>query len=134
LVESNLKTFDKWAPKSKNVARIREKVKDAAENHYNTIFKSARAYRTQEFSEQILDMVEFLPKDELAHLADSLVALTSLHRRVSRDMETVGRAIDVAVISKSDGFIWIKRKHYFKPELNLHFERNYLRGIKGEPR
>ncbi len=39
--------------------------------------------------------------------------------------ETVGGPIDVVVISKGDGFVWIKRKHYFKPELNPHFFSNY---------
>ena len=43
------------------------------------------------------------------------------------DAETVGGPIDVAVISKGDGFVWIKRKHYFKPELNPHFIKNYFR-------
>ncbi len=43
------------------------------------------------------------------------------------DAETVGGPIDVAVISKGDGFIWIKRKHYFSPELNPQFFANYYR-------
>lgn len=38
--------------------------------------------------------------------------------------ETVGGPVDVAVITKGDGFIWVERKHYFKPELNTHFFRN----------
>jgi hypothetical protein len=33
----------------------------------------------------------------------------------------VGGSVDVAVISKKDGFIWIKRKHYFQPDKNYHF-------------
>lgn len=41
--------------------------------------------------------------------------------RVSRVRETVGGPTDVAVISKKDGFIWIKRKHYFDPTYNYHF-------------
>lgn len=32
----------------------------------------------------------------------------------------------VAVISKGDGFVWINRKHYFKPELNASFFSNYF--------
>ncbi|HEY9669692.1 MAG TPA: hypothetical protein V6C91_22960 [Coleofasciculaceae cyanobacterium] len=40
---------------------------------------------------------------------------------------------DVAVISKGDGFIWIKRKHYFKPELNHQFFNNYFRNINLTP-
>lgn len=76
-------------------------------------------------------MVSLLPKDEMASLAESLVALTSLHRKVSTEVETVGGPTDVAVISKNDGFIWIKRKHYFDPKLNPHFRLNYLRDLGG---
>ena len=35
--------------------------------------------------------------------------------------------MDVAVISKGDGFVWINRKHYFKPELNASFFSNYFK-------
>lgn len=70
---------------------------------------------------EIEDMVEFMPKPELATMAEALVNLTSLKRRVSRGMETVGGPIDVAVISQSEGFVWIKRKHYFPPELNARY-------------
>lgn len=41
------------------------------------------------------------------------------------EKETVADPIDVAVISKGDGFVWIKRKHYFERELNQHFFANY---------
>ena len=52
---------------------------------------------------QIEDMVEFMPKPELAEMAEALVNLTSIKRRVSRGMETVGGPIDVAIISQSEG-------------------------------
>lgn len=74
-----------------------------------------------------LRTVAALPKAELAVLAEALVNLTIHKRRASPDAETVGPPTDVAVISKGDGFIWIKRKHYFEPELNPHFSRNYFR-------
>jgi len=57
----------------------------------------------------------------LAATAEALVSLTSLSRRVTTEIETVGGPVDVAVISKGDGFVWINRKHYFKGELNPHF-------------
>lgn len=67
----------------------------------------------------ILNSVAFLPKDELAAMAESLVNLTTLKRRVSiNEPQTVGGPIDVAVISRGDGFVWIRRKHYFTQELN----------------
>ncbi|MCJ7993670.1 hypothetical protein J5N58_03470 [Rhizobium cremeum] len=66
-------------------------------------------------------MVEFMPKPELARMAEALVNLTSIKRRVSRGMETVGGPIDVAVISRTEGFIWVKRKHYFSTDLNPRY-------------
>jgi hypothetical protein len=131
LVESNISTFEKWAPKGKRSSKSRKQIETAATKQYEKLLADAQDYRRTRFIGPTLDMVALLPKDELAQLAESLVALTSLHRRVSREMETVGGAIDVAVISKSEGFIWIKRKHYFKPELNPHFALNYMRDIKG---
>ena len=70
---------------------------------------------------EIEGMVEFMPKPEMARMAEALVNLTSIKRRVSRGMETVGGPIDVAVISRSEGFVWVKRKHYFPAELNSRF-------------
>ena len=78
----------------------------------------------------IMSVVEMLPKEELAEMAEALVNLTSLKRRVMPGAETVGGPIDVAVISKGDGLVWIKRKHYFDPKLNhRYFDRDrQLRG------
>jgi len=63
-------------------------------------------------------------------VAEALVSLTSFKRRISLDEpETVGGAIDVAVISRGDGLIWIKRKHYFDPHPSHHFFASYLQKI-----
>ena len=83
--------------------------------------KRATEFRNKYFVDSIMDVVEHLPKEELASMAESLVSLTSLKRRVSLEQETVGGPIDVAVISKGDGFVWIKRKHYFDPALNAGY-------------
>jgi hypothetical protein len=73
----------------------------------------------------IIEAVAALPKDELGAMAESLVNLTSFKRRVTLDAETVGGAIDVAVISKGDGFIWLQRKHYFEMDKNPQFSARY---------
>ena len=79
-----------------------------------------------QFVSPIVSNVGILPKDELAAMAEALVNITSFKRRVSSDeAETVGGPVDVAVITKGDGFIWIKRKHYFDPTLNHQFFDNY---------
>ncbi len=81
--------------------------------------------------EPIAQIVSVLPKDELAEMAESLVTLTSQKRKISLEEETVGGPIDVAVISKGDGYIWLKRKHYFTSDLNPRFfARIYGTGYK----
>lgn len=75
----------------------------------------------------VANTVEFLPLTELALMAESLVNLTSFKRRITMEAETVGGPIDVAVISKADGFIWIKRKRYFEATANNRFYANYFR-------
>ncbi len=78
-------------------------------------------YLMDQYSDPIMSIVNLLPKEELAEMAESLISLTSLRRRVTPEYEDVGGPIDVAVISKGDGLIWIKRKHYFDSELNLRY-------------
>ena len=82
-------------------------------------------YSDENYTDPIVGVVSALPKPELASMAESLVNLTNLRRKISMGAETVGGPIDVAVISRGDGFIWINRKHYFEPELNHHFFNNY---------
>lgn len=85
--------------------------------------------RRQSNYKPITTVVGSLPKEGLAEMAEALVSLTSLKRRVSLGAETVGGPIDVAVISKGDGLVWIKRKQYFSPKLNhRYFYRDMLTG------
>lgn len=74
-----------------------------------------------------VETVSILSKEDLAEMAESLIYLTYLKRRISSGEESVGGPIDVAVISKGDGFIWIKRKHYFEEKYNPHFKSNYFK-------
>ena len=93
-------------------------VQEAAEKQVISYSQEADKYCEKQFVDPIMDIVTSLPTEELAGLAEALVNLTSIKRRVSREEETVGGPIDVAVITKGDGFVWIRRKHYFQPELN----------------
>jgi hypothetical protein len=87
----------------------------------NTFTEEVDNYLNENSVSRILYALDGIGKEDMAKLAESLVEITSLKMRVSRDVETVGGPIDVAVLSKTDGFIWIKRKHYFQPELNSHY-------------
>lgn len=71
----------------------------------------------------IVRSVAFLSKKEISQMAESMINLTSLRRRVSADsVENVGGPADVAIISKGDGLIWVNRKHYFDIALNPHYD------------
>jgi hypothetical protein len=74
----------------------------------------------------LMKAVSSLSKEDLAEMAESLIYLTYLKRRITFAEDSVGGPVDVALISKGDGFIWIKRKQYFRPELNQNFNNNYL--------
>ena len=87
------------------------------------LIKKLQDHSSENYVSPVLSAVEMLSKDDLAHMAETLVSLTSFKRRMSLDLETVGGPIDVAVISKKDGFVWVKRKHYFNSELNPNFFR-----------
>lgn len=65
---------------------------------------------------------------EMGHLAESLLVLEELRERVTSPSESVGGPIDVVAITKSEGLLWLKRKHFFDPQLN----QRYLGRIKAD--
>jgi hypothetical protein len=129
LFEANsISIIDKYVTVSSgDKNRIKAIVRRALRRNLDQFFSDERDYVREKFIDPVVDTIELLPKEELANLAESLVNLTYLKKRIPMEVESVGGPIDVAVISKGDGFIWIKRKHYFKPEFNQSFMSNYLR-------
>ncbi|KYK27557.1 MAG: hypothetical protein HXS48_23140 [Theionarchaea archaeon] len=111
---------------------LKQKLKELSDRVLEQYLKELSNYRREKYVDPVIDVVAMLPKDELASMAESLVNLASFKKKVTTEEETVGGPIDVALISKGDGFIWIKRKHYFKPELNPQFFTNYYRRWKNE--
>ena len=110
------------------------KIIEKAENEFINQLRSTALVQFKGVSvKDIEGMVEFMPKPDLARTAEALIDLTSIKRKVSVGMETVGGPVDVAVISRSEGFVWVKRKHYFPSDLNMrYFERKKLRTHTGE--
>ena len=81
-------------------------------------------YIQENYIDKMMDTVSFLMKEDLAEMAESLVKMTCLKRHFTTEEETVGGPVDVAVATRGDGFVWIKRKHYFDANINYHyFER-----------
>ena len=102
---------------------IQKKFEDIQDTIVSILLNKSR----EEYINPLFESLHSLQIPDLASLAESLVNITSLKRKFSLDgyQQTVGGPTDVATISSNDGFIWIKRKHYFDKELNPHFERRY---------
>ncbi|HHX87629.1 MAG TPA: hypothetical protein GX693_05555 [Firmicutes bacterium] len=127
------KTLNQYSRAIVDKLKINKRNKDSLQkelNDCNAIIlqefkKDLAEHRRKRYVDPIMKVVRLAPKNELADMAEALVSLTSFKRRVSWTEETVAGPIDVAVISKGDGFVWIKRKHYFKADLNPQFFANY---------
>ena len=65
----------------------------------------------QPYSDPLLSAVSALPREDLAKMAEALVNLTAFFMRMSvNEEQTVSEPIDVALLSKGDGFVWVKHK------------------------
>ena len=104
-------------PAGAGQVNVDDVIKKVVDEHTKAWFQAAwKAHTTP-----LLRVVASFSIDEMAELAETLIELESVKERVTKPTESVGGPIDVAVISKSDGFVWIKRKHYFDPKLNPRF-------------
>jgi len=59
-----------------------------------------------------------MPFQDAIDLAEFLVDLTIKSSRFLPGAPTVGGEIEIAAVSKHEGFKWIRRKHYFSRDLN----------------
>lgn len=120
LVEDAIVAKDKQGECKKRLAAAGKGVHAFIKNQIDDISQ-------REFSGPVVKAVAFFSPTEMASMAETLVSLESFKQQVTLRNETVGGPIDVAVITRGDGFIWIKRKHYFSAELNHQFFTNYNR-------
>ena len=99
------------------IADLTTMVRDATKSIGDVLFQKAR----KEHSIPLRRVLGALPVDEMAELAETLINLQSLKEKVTKPSQTVGGPIDVAVITKSEGLVWIKRKHFFDLGLNSRY-------------
>ena len=82
---------------------IRQEVKEVIDNSKELHFK------------QLKDLVKGYNLQEMACLAENMIKATELHRKITFQQESVGGLIDLAVITKNDGFQWLNRKSWYEP-------------------
>lgn len=115
-------------PSSKDAANVlRTFVLNGMEGYRDNYMALCDASADSIYMQPFVNSVIPLDREDLAEFAESLIKLTSIKRKISLDQSTVGGPIDVMVISKGEGIIWMKRKHYFDPKLNHSFFDNYFK-------
>jgi hypothetical protein len=75
--------------------------------------KKIEDYEEENYKNPVMRIVASLPKSNLVEMAEALINLTALRQHVSAEEQTVGGPTDVALITKTDGFVWIKKKQVF---------------------
>lgn len=84
-------------------ASIRDEIKELiAEGGKNQLHKKLNAVAEYDLQ-------------KMACLAENLIKATELHRKITFQQEEVGGLVDLAVITKNDGFQWLNRKSWYEP-------------------
>lgn len=123
IVENVLHSYGEQIQKHTSIQLTNEQViqlQKLGREMYASIEDAVKEYQQEDYIDPLLDIVRALPKEELADMAESLINLTSFKRRVMRAHESVGLPADVAILTKGDGFVWVKRKEYVDPSINFH--------------
>lgn len=79
---------------------------ESMENEF-TDFLNIRKYENRQ---NIYRALNWLSIPDMAQMAKNLIELTTFKKKMSVEADTVGGPIDVAVISKNDGFTWVEKK------------------------
>jgi hypothetical protein len=76
-----------------------------------TINTNLKDESQKDYEQPFMHAVSALPRQALAKMAEAFVNLTAFLTRMTADKdETVAGRVDVALLSKGDGFIWAKHK------------------------
>jgi hypothetical protein len=108
---------------------LRERIEEIAPAILGELQEKLAEVRANDLTRPILNVVAAVPKDELGQMAEDLVSLTAARRRISLEADSVGGPIDVVVISKTDGFVWMRRKHYFDADINTYSPRSDIEEV-----
>lgn len=122
---------DNFSPSQDEMNAIKAINNKTIEDLSENIEKEFNNYIYKKSINPIIKSVENLPKEDLSTLAESLVELSALKKATSQEIESIGGPVDVCIVTKGDGFIWIKRKHYFNIDNNINFKYREIRRILG---
>lgn len=97
---------------------IRNQADTLATNIVRHVEQRTETYIVRQI-QRISEAVATLSTGALAHVAESLVNFAAIHQQIRTNHITVASPVDVAVITRGDGFTWAKCKPSFGPERSL---------------
>lgn len=100
---------------------VEELTKSKTEIYYsffNEIKRRRDAHIFNTRHSNIHNSITLLPIRELANFAESLLDMESTIAYYSRQLRTVGGHTDVAIVTKEDGFLWVKSEQRVDYSLN----------------
>ncbi|MEJ1969879.1 MAG: hypothetical protein WDN03_14775 [Rhizomicrobium sp.] len=90
---------------------VRRNIRSSAIPQYFDAFRGIIGeYQQHAFINPVLRVLEIASRSELAETARELVSLNVFKKRIMAQKQTVGGAIDVAIISREGGFQWHSRQ------------------------
>ena len=104
----------------------KEELRKDFQNIYTNIFENIEEFSIKNYINPIVNSISYLRKEDLIEFAESLINITSIKRKTNSEIQSVGGPIDIAVITKHEGFIWIKKKDNITKELNsAYYNREF---------
>ena len=89
--------------------KIREILKSVPFDDLSTAFsEDIHKFVCEHYTDNLLETVNFLNASEMADMAESLISITALQKHCTSSEESVGGPVTVAVITKAEGFGWVK--------------------------
>lgn len=86
-----------------NLSEVEDRFKDAIDK-----------FIRREHIDGVVDAVDSFNIEEMVSMGESLISITNLQRHISSSEESVGGPVDVAVLTRSEGFVWVKHKEWHK--------------------
>lgn len=100
----------KFNDTSENSSKIEDEIDDLLSKQLLLVVESFESTSTKEWVDPFVSTLVNLPIVSLAKTAESLVELQILRQSTQAVQDTVGGAIDVAVVTRDLGIQWFKHK------------------------
>jgi hypothetical protein len=101
---------EKFQDDEQMLEKLDNAVEETLSEFETQIPQTADDYSERNYLVQLRRALAALPAASLVEVARSLIELQALRKTTSAQTDTVGGPIDVALITPTDGFVWIRHK------------------------